>query len=223
MKKILLVEDDNNLGVILSEYLTFKGFEVRHHIDGEDAWNAFNSDQYDICIIDIMMPKMDGFTLAKKIRSAGNVPFLFLTAKSMIEDKIEGFKLGADDYITKPFSMEELILRINAILNRYNNLNINDNIKIGKYIFNYEERFLILEGNSKKLTAREAELLKVLYDHKNKVVEKQFILKKIWNEDSYFAARSMDVYVSKLRNYLKEDKSLKISTIYGAGIKLIVK
>ncbi|MGK9476858.1 response regulator transcription factor [Melioribacter sp. OK-6-Me] len=223
MTKILLVEDDSNLGSILSEYLTFKGYEVNQQINGEEAWKVFGLAKFDICIIDIMMPKMDGFTLAKKIRNQSNVPFLFLTAKSLIEDKIEGFKLGADDYITKPFSMEELMLRINAILNRYNNANINGNIKIGKYIFNYEERLLIVEDNSKKLTAREAELLKVLCDNKNKVVEKQFILKKIWNEDSYFAARSMDVYVSKLRNYLKEDKSLTISTIYGAGIKLIEK
>jgi DNA-binding response OmpR family regulator len=166
---------------------------------------------------------MDGFTLAKKIRTAGNVPFLFLTAKSMIEDKIEGFKLGADDYITKPFSMEELIMRINAILNRYNHVNLNGNAELGKYSFNYDERILKREDNVKKLTAKEAELLKILCDNKNKVVEKQIILKKLWGEDSYFAARSMDVYVSKLRNYLKDDNSIEISTIYGTGIKLIVK
>ncbi|AFN74426.1 two component transcriptional regulator, winged helix family [Melioribacter roseus P3M-2] len=223
MKKILLVEDDNNLGAILSEFLAFKGFEVSRHINGEDAWKAFNSDKYDICIIDIMMPRMDGFTLAKKIRTAGNVPFLFLTAKSMIEDKIEGFKLGADDYITKPFSMEELMMRINAILNRYNNAAINGSATLGKYVFNYDERILKTEDNIKKLTAKEADLLKILFDNKNKVVEKQFILKKIWGEDSYFAARSMDVYVSKLRNYLKDDNSIEISTLYGTGIKLIVK
>ncbi|MGK9370110.1 response regulator transcription factor [Melioribacter sp. Ez-97] len=223
MKKILLVEDDNNLGAILSEYLSFKGYEVDHQTNGEEAWKAFNSDKYDICIIDIMMPKMDGFDLAKKIRSAGNAPFLFLTAKSMVEDKIEGFKLGADDYITKPFSMEELIMRINAILNRYNHVNLNGNVELGKYSFNYDERILKIEDNVKKLTAKEAELLKILCDNKNKVVEKQIILKKLWGEDSYFAARSMDVYVSKLRNYLKDDNSIEITTIYGTGIKLIVK
>lgn len=224
-KKILLVEDDSNLGTILNEYLNVKGFDVTHSVNGEEGLHAFHGKQFDICIVDIMMPKMDGFTLAKKIRAAGAVPIIFLTAKSMTNDKIEGFRIGADDYVTKPFSMEELVLRINAILKRTSKHHeeINKNgCKIGGYVFNYERRILKFKEKEQKLTSKEAELLKLLYENKNNLLERSNALIKIWKNESYFTSRSMDVYIAKLRGYLKNDPAIQIINVHGSGFKLVI-
>lgn len=219
----MLVEDDLNLGTVLKEYLTVKGFEVKHCLNGEDGLKAFYENRFDISIIDVMMPKMDGFTLAKKIGTSSGVPFLFLTAKSMIEDKLEGFKIGADDYVLKPFSMEELILRINVILRRFENktsIEKSGVYEIGIYKFNYDKRKLFLGGKEQKLTSREAELLKLLCENKNELVERSAALIKIWKDESYFTSRSMDVYITKLRGYLKSDPSINIINVHGAGFRL---
>lgn len=223
--KILLVEDDNNLGTILKEYLTVKGFEVVHCLNGEDGLGSFNHHSFDLCIIDVMMPKLDGFTLAKKIKTTSEVPFIFLTAKSMLDDKIEGFNLGADDYVTKPFSMEELILRINAILKRVTRIQANNkttDYKIGKFSFKYDKRILLIGGKEQKLTSKESELLKLLCENKNDLLERSTALLKIWKDESYFTSRSMDVYITKLRGYLKEDEKIQIINVHGTGFKLTI-
>jgi two-component system, OmpR family, response regulator len=224
---VLLVEDDVNLGTLLCEFLTVKGFTVVQAFNGAEGFDQFSKGKYDICLIDVMMPKMDGFTLAKKIRAADKeTPFLFLTAKSMLDDKIEGFKLGADDYVTKPFSMEELIMRVNAIVKRSNKIDSEDHpgtFQIGQYIFNYEKRSLMLGNNEQKLTQKECELLNLLCVYKNKILERSVALTKIWKDDNYFNSRSMDVYITKLRGYLKLDESIELLNIHGTGYKLIVK
>jgi DNA-binding response OmpR family regulator len=226
--KILLVEDDLNLGTILKEFLAVKGFAVSHVLNGEEGFSAFIKERFDICLLDVMMPKMDGFTLARKIRSGNStIPFLFVTAKSMIDDKMEGFKCGADDYITKPFSMEELILRINAVLRRTASGKAADNEKtvfeIGIFNFNCRERTLLLNGAIQKLTSKESELLRLLCLNENKVLERSEALTRLWNEDNYFTSRSMDVYITRLRNYLKPDKSIQIMNVHGTGFKLLHK
>lgn len=225
--KLLLVEDDPNLGTILAEYLTVKKFGVTQAMNGEDGFTQFKSNKFDICLIDVMMPKMDGFTLAKKIRMIDKeVPFLFVTAKSMLDDKIEGFKIGADDYITKPFSMEELILRINAIMKRIKTVKTEEDsteFKIGDYDFNFNKRILRLDGNEQKLTQKESDLLRLLCLNKNRILERSEALIRIWKDESYFTGRSMDVYITKLRNYLKNDKSIEIINVHGTGFKLISK
>ncbi len=223
-KKILLVEDDVNLGTIIKEFLDIKGFAVVHSLNGEAGLLAFKQNQFDICIIDIMMPKMDGFSLSKKIKEISYTPFIFLTAKSMLEDKIEGFKSGADDYITKPFSMEELILRINAVLRRSDRTKSANKINeylIGAYIFNYEKRKLIFAGKEQKLTSKETELLKLLCENENVLLERSAALSKIWKDDNYFTSRSMDVYITKLRGYFKNDPQIQIINVHGSGFKLI--
>lgn len=226
--KILLTEDDENLGMILKEFLEIKGFEVIHALDGFDGFEKFKSDKFNICILDVMMPRKDGFTLAKEIRAIDEfTPIIFLTAKSMQHDRIEGFKIGADDYITKPFSTEELLLRINAILKRINNSSKPEFVSnetlfdIGQYRFDYERRILSLKGKELKLTSKEADLLRLLCLHKNSVLERTTALKQIWKTDSYFAGRSMDVYIVKLRHYLEEDKKIEIVNIHGTGFKMI--
>lgn len=224
--KILLAEDDENLGTLLREYLIAKGFKTDLFVNGELALVGFKKNKYDICILDVMMPKMDGFTLAREIKKINNaMPYIFLTAKSLKEDVLEGFAIGADDYITKPFSMEELMFRIKAILRRLstnNNSEINETYQIGEYVFDSQKQ--ILEHNKKqlKLTTKESDLLKLLCNNKNNVLERNFALKTIWQEDSYFNARSMDVYITKLRKYLKDDPSIQILNIHGKGYKLIV-
>jgi DNA-binding response OmpR family regulator len=225
-KNILLVEDDLNLGIILKEYLEVKGYIVTHCLNGEEGGKVFSKGKFDICILDVMMPKKDGFTLAGEIRNIDeNIPVIFLTAKSMQSDKIEGFKLGADDYVTKPFSTEELLLRINAVLKRTNkSLFKDDNItefKIGGYSFDPARHVLIYNKERKKLTSRENDLLKLLCIYKNNVLERSLALKEIWSDDNYFNSRSMDVYITKLRNYLKKDKSVEIVNVHGRGFKLI--
>ena len=224
MNKILLVEDDPNLGQILAEYLQLKGFDPVLCGDGEEGLSMYMSNQFDLCLLDIMMPKKDGFTLAKEIRSIDkDLPIIFLTAKTMKDDTIEGFKIGADDYITKPFSMEELLLRINAVLRRSAPKDEDENnaFNIGDFTFNYNDQTLTTERESMKLTTKEAHLLKLLCQNKNKTLNRSAALKIIWGDDSYFNARSMDVYITKLRKYLKNDEKLNILTVHGEGFKLI--
>jgi DNA-binding response OmpR family regulator len=225
---ILLVEDDLNLGSILKEFLDIKGYNTTHCLDGIKGLSAFKKNNFHLCILDVMMPKLDGFSLAAEIRKMNKaVPIIFLTAKSMQADKIEGLKIGADDYITKPFSTEELFLRISVILKRTQNSSIDNNIievnefQIGNYLFDYKSRLLIINKNEKRLTSKESELLKLLCENKNRLLERTTALKQIWNEDTYFTSRSMDVYIAKLRNYLKEDQSIQISNVHGLGFKLI--
>ncbi len=223
--KILLAEDDSNLGNLLKNYLTAKNFETILFTDGAKALEAFPSDQFDICILDIMMPVMDGLTLAKEIRKLKpSIPLIFLTAKSQKDDILEGFRTGADDYITKPFSMEELLYRIQAIMKR---INLNptgkkgDNYAIGKYSFNPLKQLLAIGDHEIKLTTKESELLELLCRHGNEILERNFALKSIWIDDNYFNARSMDVYITRLRKYLKKDPTVKILNVHGRGYKLI--
>jgi DNA-binding response OmpR family regulator len=224
-KNILLVEDDLNLGTILKEYLEVKSYIVTHCKNGIEGKEAYLKGKYDLCIFDIMMPKKDGFTLAKEIRENDkHTPIIFLTAKSMQADKIEGFKLGGDDYITKPFSTEELLLRINVILKRVQNGNPDENqeeFTIGRYYYNSNKRELKFNAKTQKLTSKENDLLKQLVLNKNKILERSLALTKVWNDDNYFNSRSMDVYITKLRGYLKEDPSVEIANIHGEGFKLI--
>lgn len=223
--KILLAEDDPNLGDILKTYLEAKGYQARLCVNGQKAFEAYKEEDFDFCIIDVMMPVKDGFSLVKDIRSMDKkIPILFLTAKAMQEDKLKGFKIGADDYLTKPFSMEELLMRIKAILHR-TNLNKkpkNKIYKIGEYTFDYNKYSLSRNDNKQKLTSKEAELLRLLCENKNDVLTRTLALNKIWKDDSYFNARSMDVYIVKLRKYLKEDPKIKLLNIHGIGFKLNV-
>ena len=223
MTKILLVEDDNNLGTILQDYLRVKGFDPELYRDGADGLAAFQRGGYDLCLLDVMMPKMDGFELAREIRQVNtHVPIIFLTAKSMKEDTIEGLKLGADDYLTKPFSMEELLLRIQAVLRRTQPpAPEQSTYTFGSFTYDYEQRLLIQGGETHKLTSKEAELLKVLAQNINQTVDRTKALKLIWKDDSYFNARSMDVYIAKLRKYLKPDENVQILTVHGQGFKMI--
>ncbi|NOY38075.1 MAG: response regulator transcription factor [Chlorobi bacterium] len=223
-KRILLAEDDENLGTLLTEYLKVKGYETILYADGEHAFKGFTTDHFDLCLLDIMMPIKDGFTLAREIREINSdIPIIFLTAKSLKEDVLEGFRIGADDYITKPFSMEELLVRIEAILRRSgkNTGPGQEVFNIGKYIFDANKQELNFEGNIQKLTTKESELLRLLCHHKNQVLERNFTLRTIWMDDSYFNARSMDVYITKLRKYLKDDPSIEIINVHGKGFKLI--
>jgi DNA-binding response OmpR family regulator len=227
-QRILLVEDDPNLGQILKEYLDIKGFETMLSRDGEEGAQAFKDHQFDLCIFDIMLPKKDGFSLAKEIKVADKeTPIIFLTAKSMTQDAIQGFKLGADDYITKPFSMEELLMRINAILRRSGNQQRTKPekqvFKIGKFTFDYDVHELIDDEHKIKLTSKEAELLKLFCLNLNETLDRSTALKIIWRDDSYFNARSMDVYITKLRKYLRSDPGLEILTVRGTGFKLVEK
>lgn len=223
--KILLVEDDLNLGTVLKEFLGVKGFDVNHSLNGDDALKIFKQNRFDICVLDVMMPKVDGFTLANNIKQISEVPFIFVTAKSMLDDKIEGFQIGADDYVIKPFSTEELILRINAVLKRSNRNNESiqkTEYKIGTYIFNFDKRILTHKEKEQKLTSKEAALLKLLCQSKNDLVKRSDALKNIWKDESYFTSRSMDVYITKLRAYLKADPTIQIVNVHGSGFKLIV-
>jgi len=224
--KILLVEDDQNLGQILKEYLDIKGFKTNLCRDGKAGLQAFKTDLYQLCIFDVMLPIMDGFSLAEEVRKTDKeIPIVFLTAKSMNEDKIKGLKIGADDYITKPFTTEELLLRIKAILRRSGrgetNMPPGNKFKIGHFTFEYDTQMLKSPIDEIKLTSKEAELLKMLAQNKNQVLERSKALKQIWHDDNYFNSRSMDVYITKLRKYLKSDDKLQILNIHGTGFKLI--
>ena len=224
--KVLLAEDDKNLGNILKSYLEAKGYPTILSENGKIAYEAYKRGAFDFCVLDIMMPEMDGFSLAKKIRKIDkNVPILFLSAKAMQEDRIQGFEVGADDYLTKPFSMEELLLRIKAIVRRSTasaNSVTKSVFNFGKYIFDYNRQLLIFNKEEQKLTSKEAELLKLLCENINNVLDRTVALNKIWFDDSYFNARSMDVYVTKLRKYLKKDTNVELINVHGVGFKLVV-
>lgn len=225
--KLLIVEDDPNLGQILREYLELKGYQPVLCTDGVEGINMFRKDAFDMCILDVMMPKKDGFTLAREIRESDkNIPIIFLTAKSMKEDTIEGLKIGADDYLTKPFSMEELLLRMKAIFRRTSSDKRSgereqEQFSLGKIQFDANLHQLKTPDREIRLTAKENALLKMLCQSLNKTVDRSEALKKIWYDDSYFNARSMDVYIAKLRKYLKEDDNVEILTVHGQGFKLV--
>jgi DNA-binding response OmpR family regulator len=222
--KVLLAEDDENLGVLLKEYLKVKNYDTDLYADGDVAFKGFrDKGNYDICILDVMMPIKDGYTLAKEIRQMSpNIPIIFLTAKSMKEDIVEGFSSGADDYMTKPFNIEELILRIEAVLRRSGAGDSSQtSYKIGNYTFNAIKQILTLGEEEQKLTSKEADLLRYLCVNRNGVLDRNFALRTIWNDDSYFNARSMDVYITKLRKFLKDDPSVQIINVRGKGFKLI--
>ncbi|MGL1887562.1 MAG: response regulator transcription factor [Reichenbachiella sp.] len=224
--KILVVEDDPNLGQILNEYLGLKGYETTLCVDGEQGFEEFNNGHYDFCVLDVMMPKKDGYTLAKEIREINkDVPLIFLTAKSMKEDTIEGLKIGADDYLTKPFSMEELLLRIEAILRRSGTSasapTKQNKFELGSLTFHYDQSVLKRPSGDIRLTSRENELLKMFCDNIDQTLDRNVALNSIWKDDSYFNARSMDVYIAKLRKYIKEEESIHILTVHGQGFKLV--
>jgi DNA-binding response OmpR family regulator len=225
--KVLLAEDDKNLGAVLKAYLEAKGYITTLCINGKEAFDSFNKKKFDFCILDVMMPVKDGFTLAQEIRKLDkHIPILFLTAKSMQEDKIRGFEIGGDDYLTKPFSMEELLMRMKAILRRINEGNSTESktavYQLGKLNFDYNRQLLTGGEGENKLTSKEAELLKLLCDNANQVLDRSVALNRIWQDDSYFNARSMDVYITKLRKYLKEDPSVELLNVHGIGFKLIL-
>lgn len=225
---LLLAEDDANLGTLLSEYLKAKGFEVSLAKNGDEALTLFTKNNFDLCLLDVMMPIKDGITLTKDIRKVNDkIPIIFLTAKSQNQDKIEGFKSGADDYITKPFSMEELLLRVEAVLKRSigfkNEKEEITHFKIGDYDFDYPTQTLKSKSGEKKLTSKENELLRLLCITQNDVLDRPYALKVIWGDDNYFNSRSMDVYITKLRKHFKEDDSIEIINVHGKGFRLLVK
>ena len=222
--KILLCEDDENLGMLLREYLQAKGYATELCADGEAGYKAFLKNKFDICVLDVMMPKKDGFTIAQEIRSSNvDVPIIFLTAKTLKEDILEGFKIGADDYITKPFSMEELVFRIEAIMRRTKGKKSKESTvyHIGQFTFDTQKQLLCIGEEQRKLTTKENELLALLCSHANEILQRDFALKTIWIDDNYFNARSMDVYITKLRKHLKDDPKIEIINIHGKGYKLI--
>ncbi len=225
-EKLLLVEDDVNFGFVLKSYLEMNDFFVTLITDGKDAVNAFLSREFNLCILDVMLPNVDGFTIAKEIkRISPSCPVIFLTARSMKDDIMEGFRIGADDYLTKPFESDVLLMKIRAILRRNSDVKpiISDVITIGKYKFNTKLRTLTSNEETFRLTPREADLLKTLYLNKNNVMDRNEALKKIWGDDNYFNARSMDVYITKLRKYFKDDDNVQIDNIHGSGFVLVVK
>ena len=222
--KILLVEDDNNLGNLLCDYLNAKGHNCTLRTNGNDGYQSFIDETFDFLILDVMMPYKDGFTLAKEIRGIDQeIPILFLTAKSLNEDTLKGFESGADDYMTKPFSMDELLARINAIMRRLKGFPSNEMpiLQIGNYSFDTKLQKLIIEKEEQKLTTKETDLLKLLCKNKNRVLERNNALKAVWGDDNYFNGRSMDVYITKLRKYLKKDPNIKIINVHGKGFKLL--
>lgn len=225
MTKILLVEDDDSLGFVVKDNLEQEGYQIDLQTTGKLGQNAFQKNQYDICILDVMLPEMDGFTLAEYIRGTDNqVPIIFLTAKSLKEDRIKGLKLGADDYLTKPFSIEELILRIEAILKRTGKKtlqNINTHI-LGKYTFDTKNLKLYFNEVSQDLTHRESDLLNFLVQNKNETIPRDKILIAIWGDDDYFKGRSLDVFITRLRKYLNQDPSIKLTNVHGVGFRLDV-
>lgn len=224
--KILLAEDDANLGNLLCDYLKAKGYHTILAANGEEAFNLFAKGTYNLCLLDVMMPVKDGYTLAKEIRKINEkIPIIFLTAKSMKEDTLQGFQAGADDYITKPFSMEELLARINAVLRRTEGENKEQeqtNFTIGKYMFDYQKRELVMGVITSRLTSKENDLLRLLCLNEGKVLERTYALKAIWEDDNYFNARSMDVYIAKLRKHLKDDENIEIMNVHGRGFRFLI-
>lgn len=227
-KKILLVEDDPNFGTVLKDYLALNDYDVTHAKDGLDGLISFKNDDFDICILDVMMPKKDGFSLAKDIRSTNSdIPIIFLTAKSMKEDVLRGYQVGADDYLNKPFDSEVLLLKLKAILQRKENETSNEDnqfeFEIGGFHLNSKLRQLSYNGGeSRKLSPKENKLLKLLAIYKNDLLPRELALTKIWRDDNYFTSRSMDVYIAKLRKYLKPDEKVEIINIHGEGFRLVV-
>jgi len=226
-QKILLAEDDPNLGELLKDYLELKGkFDVVLCVDGQLAMDAFRKEEFDLCILDVMMPKKDGFSLGKDIRKINQtVPIIYATAKGMMEDKTQAFELGGDYYITKPFRVEELLLRIHALLKRAakdKEEEVLDKFEIGDYFFDYTSQIISFKGQQQKLSTKEAELMRLLCIKKNDVLTREEALIKIWHDDNYFTGRSMDVFLSKLRKYLKEDPNVEIVNVHGKGYKLLV-
>jgi two-component system, OmpR family, response regulator len=223
--QILLCEDDTNLGMVLKNYLELNDYEVVLERDGRLGLAAFQREKFDICLLDVMMPNMDGFTLAEEIRDINpDVPLFFLSAKTMKDDIIQGYKLGADDYITKPFDSEVLLHKIKAILKRNEEMHreeVNAEFDLGKYHFNPRLRELTIDGKVQVLSPKENELLKMLSEYKNDLLSREIALKKIWGSDTYFNGRSMDVYIAKLRKYLKEDTDIEIVNIHGNGFRLV--
>jgi two-component system OmpR family response regulator len=223
--KLLLVEDDENLGFMLKDNLEMSGYKVRLSRDGEKGLTAFHNEAYHLCILDVMLPLKDGFSLAADIRKYNQkIPIVFLTAKNQKADRIKGFKLGGDDYITKPFSLEEFLLRIEAVLKRVydrpTKADENHHYIFGHSKFDFNNQLISMDGTSTKLTTKEARLLKMLVQHKGQVVERDVIMKTIWEDDGYFVARSMDVFISKLRKYLAPDSSIAIKNVHGVGYRL---
>ncbi|GJM33422.1 MAG: transcriptional regulatory protein RprY [Saprospiraceae bacterium] len=221
-KSILLVEDNDTLGYILKEYLEMKGFQLVWAKNGQQGLAVFNKTRFDLCVLDIMMPEMDGFTLAEELRrKEPQLPFIFLTARSLKVDKLKGFHLGADDYIVKPVDEEELVARIKAVLRRSNQpLSETQLYKIGQYTFDFTNQKLSLNDSHRQLTEREGRLLQLLCQHKDNLLSRQQVLKSIWNNSDYFTRRSMDVFISRLRKYLADDPNIQITNVYGSGFIL---
>ena len=224
-KKILLTEDDPGLGFVIKDTLSMKGYEVMLYTDGESGYQAFLKHRFDLCILDVMMPKKDGFALAKNIREKNrDIPILFITAKSMLEDKIAGFDSGGDDYLVKPFSVEELCLRIEVFLRRTNGQVLEEEIlQLGEYTFDPRNLTLSHARGKKALTQKETDVLSLLWRNQDRVLKREEILKKVWGNDDYFLGRSLDVFISKLRKYLKEDTSIEIVNYHGVGFRLELK
>lgn len=225
-QRLLLVEDDPSFGSVLKDYLVINDFDVTHAIDGEDGLTKFKESDYDLCILDVMMPKKDGFTLGKEIKELkSEQPIIFLTAKNMREDVLTGYKIGADDYVLKPFDSEVLLYKIKAVLQRNSGDEEKfeqEDFKIGDFSFNAKLRQLIHDGKSQKLSPKENELLRLLAVYKNDLMPREIALTRIWHDDNYFTSRSMDVYIAKLRKYLKKDPSVEIVNIHGEGFRLLV-
>lgn len=225
-QKLLLVEDDPSFGSVLKDYLVMNDFDVIHAVDGEDGLNKYKNGDFDLCILDVMMPKKDGFTLGKEIKEINNdQPVIFLTAKNMREDVLNGYKIGADDYVTKPFDSEVLLYKIRAVLQRHSAEEEKfeqEEFKIGKFEFNAKLRQLIIGDTSYKLSPKESELLRMLAVYKNDLMPREVALTRIWHDDNYFTSRSMDVYIAKLRKYLKDDPNVEIVNIHGEGFRLLV-
>lgn len=219
--KILLAEDDLNLGVLLVDYLESEGFDVKLCKDGELALKTFQNTVFDLCLLDVMMPKLDGFSLANAIREKDRkIPFIFITAKSLREDKLKGYDLGADDYITKPFDEEELLWKIKAVIRRIpenKKENKTEITSIGKYRFDFNNQSLILDDKIKRITERESDILNYLSYHRNQVIKREELLKELWGENDYFFGRSLDVFITKIRKYLKEDPDVNIENVFGVG------
>jgi DNA-binding response OmpR family regulator len=219
--KILLAEDDLNLGLLIVDYLEAEGFAVKLCKDGEIALKTFQSNQFDLCLFDVMMPQLDGFSLAKAIRIKDKkIPFIFITAKSLKEDKLKGYEVGADDYITKPFDEEELLWKIKAVIRRLpenNSEGKTEIILIGKYIFDFNNQSLSIGGKTKRITEKESDILRFLFGHRNKIIKREELLKDLWGENDYFLGRSLDVFITKIRKYLKQDPNLSIENVFGVG------
>lgn len=224
-RNILLVEDDFNLGIVVQDFLTIEGYTVHLCRDGKEGLQKFNKNKYDVCLLDVMLPEKDGYEIAEDIRKVDKeIPIIFLTAKSNPEDKVKGFKSGGDDYITKPFNREEFLLRIKAILRRANNEMDEDEtegiISLGSYELDFQNLRLTHQEEDKKLTKRETAILKLLSENRNRVIERSLVLNLIWGDDNYFNGRSLDVFITKLRKYLKYDEGIQINNIHGVGFKL---